>query len=66
MGEVRHGTRVAYVYHRCRCDTCRQENREYHRGYMKKNPGKNAEYCRRYKERLKKAESELEGVTDAA
>lgn len=29
--EAAHGTPARYVHHRCRCDLCRQANREYQR-----------------------------------
>lgn len=28
-GSIRHGTHVAYTYHRCRCEDCRQFNSRY-------------------------------------
>lgn len=27
--EIRHGSRVAYTYHKCRCEICRASNNEY-------------------------------------
>ncbi len=35
MGVV-HGTNVAYVVHECRCDECRQANREYERARVRR------------------------------
>jgi hypothetical protein len=31
---VKHGTRTAYVYHRCRCDLCRAANTAYYREWQ--------------------------------
>lgn len=32
-GEIRHGTKVAYGYHKCRCDLCKEEHRKRHQEY---------------------------------
>ena len=34
---MRHGTNVAYVIDRCRCDECRRANREYERARIRRN-----------------------------
>ena len=66
MAKIRHGTLVAYQYHKCRCDTCKRKNVEYHSGYMQKNPRKNAEYCKRYRERIKALKFGNKGESHAA
>lgn len=39
--EIRHGSRVAYTYHKCRCEICRASNNEYIKQIkMKKKMGK--------------------------
>lgn len=39
--EIRHGSRVAYTYHKCRCEICRTSNNEYTKQLkMKKKMGR--------------------------
>mgnify|MGYP003441980246 CR=1 FL=1 len=59
MCHMTHGTRTAYVYHKCRCDECREANRLAQQQWRAANPDKGAAAAKRRYAKVRAVVDEL-------